>query len=117
MNPRGRDPRFLVLPLLLISLAIAPPVRAASLIAPENLGELALASDAVVLARAGASRVDSRGQLFFTTTEFDVLRALAGPHLAGDTIAVQTPGGELDGEAWIVPGDRTFRTATSTSSF
>ena len=49
------------------------PASAASLIAPRNYGELARAADAVVFARARASIPAARGQLVFTTTEFEVL--------------------------------------------
>ena len=84
------------------------PVSAASLIAPRNYGELARAADAVVFARARASIPAARGQLVFTSTEFEVLSSYSGPAVPGDVITVETPGGELESRAWFVPGSPDF---------
>jgi hypothetical protein len=91
---------------LMVSAAVT--VRAASVVPPEHLGELARTSDAVVLAQAGAPRTAQRGQLLFTLTTFRVLEPVAGALETGDRITVETPGGELDGTGWLVPGSPQF---------
>jgi hypothetical protein len=87
---------------------VAAAVHAASIVPPENLGELAQSSDAVVLAQAGAPRVSQRGFQAFTLTAFRVLVVVAGDLDRGDHIAVEAPGGELDDYIWLVPGSPRF---------
>jgi len=87
---------------------VAGAVHAASIVPPENLGELARISDAVVLAQAGAPRVSQRGIQAFTLTTFRVLEAVSGELGTGDRITVEAPGGELDGTMWFVPGSPRF---------
>jgi len=77
-------------------------------IAPRSLADLALASDAVVFARAGDSRGVSRRPLIFTETEFSVLRVLSGLPRPGDKISVRVPGGTVDGTTWLVAGAPRF---------
>lgn len=89
-------------------LLVAAAVHAASIVPPENLGELARISDAVVLAQAGAPRVSERGIQAFTLTTFRVLVAVSGELERGDRITVEAPGGELDGYLWFVPGSPRF---------
>ena len=87
---------------------MAGAVHAASIVPPENLGELARISDAVVLAQAGAARVSQRGIQAFTLTTFRVLEVVSSELDRGDRIAVETPGGERDGYLWFVPGSPRF---------
>jgi PKD repeat protein len=87
---------------------VAAIAGAASIVPPENLGELARSSGAVVLAQAGTSHTVQRGSLLFTLTPFRVLQTVAGPLEARDRITVQAPGGELDGIGWLVPGSPRF---------
>jgi hypothetical protein len=91
----------------LVSLA-AGIARAASIVPPASLGELAQTSDAVVLAQAGTSHTVARGSLLFTQTPFRVVQAVAGPLGPRERITVQAPGGELDGVGWLVPGSPRF---------
>jgi hypothetical protein len=87
---------------------VAAAVHAASIVPPENLGELARISDAVVLAQAGSSQVSQRGSLFFTLTSFRVLRPVAGPLEPGERFSIEAPGGEVRGIGWLVPGSPRF---------
>jgi hypothetical protein len=83
---------------------LALEAGAASIVPPQDLGELARTSEAVVLAQAGAPRVSQHGPLLFTLTTFRVLEVAAGPLQRGDRVTVEAPGGELDGLAWLVAG-------------
>ena len=87
---------------------VAGAVHAASIVPPENLGELARTSDAVVLAVAGTSETVQRGSLLFTMTSFRVRQPVAGPLEARERFSVEAPGGELDGVGWLVPGSPRF---------
>jgi hypothetical protein len=91
-----------------VAVLAAGSARATSIIPPENLGELARLSDAVVLAHAGDSKVVQRGALLFTETTFTVLRAVAGRLAAGAAVQVDAPGGALDGRGWLVAGAPRF---------
>jgi PKD repeat protein len=90
------------------ALLVAAAVHATSIVPPENLGELARISEAVVLAQAGAPRVSQRGIQAFTLTTFRVLVVVSGELERGDRITVEAPGGELDGYLWFVPGSPRF---------
>lgn len=90
------------------ALLVAAAVNATSIVPPENLGELARISEAVVLAQAGAPRVSQRGIQAFTLTTFRVLAVVSGELERGDRITVEAPGGELDGYLWFVPGSPRF---------
>ena len=81
---------------------------AASIVPPENLGELAQMSEAVALVQAGTSQTVQRGSLLFTLTPFRVLQSVAGPLQVRERITVEAPGGELDGIGWMVPGSPRF---------
>jgi PKD repeat protein len=99
-------PKPLVSPAVaLLAVGIA---GAASIVPPDNLGELARTSGAVVLAQAGTSHAIQRGSLLFTVTPFRVLQSVAGPLEARERFTVQAPGGELDGIGWVVPGSPRF---------
>lgn len=91
-----------------LTVITAGAARAASIVPPENLGELARSSQAVVLAQAGAPHSSQRGRLLFTLNAFRVLEPIAGPIEKGDRITVEVPGGELDGVGWLVPGSPRF---------
>jgi len=84
------------------------PARSTSYIPPRDLSELAAASDAVVLAVARESIVAGGERLAHTHTAFEVLRTLRGPQRVGDVLDVETPGGEVDGKIWRVPGAPVF---------
>ncbi len=90
------------------ALLIAAAVHAASIVPPGNLGELARISEAVVLAVAGTSHTAQHGPLLFTLTSFRVLHPVAGPLETRERITVEAPGGELDGNIWMVPGSPRF---------
>ena len=90
------------------ALLVAAAVHATSIVPPENLGELAQVSHATVLAQAGSSQVSARGPLLFTLTSFRVVQVIAGEVARGDRLTVQAPGGELDGNIWMVPGSPRF---------
>jgi PKD repeat protein len=90
---------------------LAPAVAyATSIVPPENLGELARSSQAVVLAAAGTSRVSQRGALLFTLTTFRVLDVASGGLPRNARFTVEAPGGELGGVGWAVPGAPRFAT-------
>ena len=82
--------------------------KATSIVPPENLGELARMSDAVVLAQAGSSSAVPAGPLLFTHTTFRVMEAVTGPLSTGDHIKVRVPGGDLADSGWLVPGAPRF---------
>src|SRR5512136_213129 len=81
---------------------------ASSIVPPENLGQLAQMSEAVVLAQAGTSQAVQRGSLLFTLTPFRVLQPVAGALEVRERITLEAPGGELDGIGWLVPGSPRF---------
>jgi len=87
----------------------AGDVGALSLNPPRNLAEMAGGSQAVILARAGASYSLRGGVLYHTRTEMTVLESIFGSLLPGALITVQVPGGDIGGEGWFVPGSPRFR--------
>lgn len=87
----------------------AVAARAASIIPPQSLGELARGSDAVVLGLAGAPHVSQRGALLFTLTTFRVIDAVAGAVAPRDRLTVAAPGGEVGDTGWLVPGSPRFQ--------
>jgi PKD repeat protein len=88
---------------------VAMSVSGASIAPPRHLGELARRADVVVLARAGASQASRRGSLIFTTTRFEPLDVLAAPEPLTDRLEVETPGGEIGDEGWMVAGSPRFQ--------
>ena len=94
---------------LAVAVLTTATASATSIVPPENLGELARGSDAVVLALAGGSSVVSAGPLLFTVTNFRVEESVAGGLGPNDRIAVRVPGGELGGWTWAVPGSPHFQ--------
>jgi hypothetical protein len=95
--------------LVLATVLFAGLASASSIVPPEHLGELAVRSDAIVLARAGQGVVSWRGQLLMTDTPFVVIEAVAGEVRTLTDLTVRTPGGELDGLGWLVPGSPQFK--------
>ncbi len=91
-----------------VALLTAGIAGAASIVPPENLGELAQMSGAVALVQAGTSQAVQRGSLLFTLTPFRVLQSVAGPLEVRERITVEAPGGEVDGIGWLVPGSPRF---------
>jgi hypothetical protein len=94
--------------LCLAAQILGASLGAATIVPPRDLGELALRSDAVVLARALASIPFLRGPLVFTATEFAAEEPLSGPLLTGEVFTVEAPGGEAGGVVWAVPGSPRF---------
>lgn len=92
---------------LLISLAVGT-AQASSVIPPRHLGELAVTSEAVVLARAGVGDAERTGRLILTETPFEVLDVVRGPMAVGARLSVATYGGETDGYGWKVGGSPQF---------
>ncbi|MGV8039454.1 MAG: PKD domain-containing protein [Thermoanaerobaculaceae bacterium] len=86
------------------ALGAASALRAATLVPPRDLGELALRADAVVLARAGASHVVRRGPLLFTVTRFEPLDVVAARTPLAGGFDVHAPGGILGETGWFVAG-------------
>ncbi|MCZ6795924.1 MAG: DNRLRE domain-containing protein, partial [Planctomycetota bacterium] len=128
-HPRPRRSSALLLAALAVVGFRDGSTRGASIVAPLDLGEMALESDAVLLADARRSTAVRRGALIFTNTEFVVRAVVEGtprPDAIGSdgavipgaiipgavitdaVITVQTPGGELDGTIWHVPGSPRF---------
>lgn len=98
---------LLLLPLLLpIALlgAMRDGVRAATIVPPPSLGDLALQCDAVVLVTVLDSWPRPWGEAIFTETEARVDEVVSGPLLPGDHVVVRTPGGTAGERSWIVPG-------------
>jgi formylglycine-generating enzyme required for sulfatase activity/PKD repeat protein len=94
-------------------LAIATALAAASagassIIPPRNLGELATSSQVVVFGEALSSRVLRRGQLLVTSTTFAVDQVVKGGPTVPGLVTVTVPGGELDGQGWLVAGTPRF---------
>ncbi len=81
-----------------------------TIIPPASLAELGKDSHAVVLARAQGSRSIGE-ELAATRTTFSVEEALSGVLAKGMTFEVETPGGVLGDEVWVVPGSPSFETS------
>ena len=67
-----------------VALVLVVPVAATTIVPAADPGELALDSEAVFLARAGASRVVSRPSFLATETELVVMSTISGPLGVGD---------------------------------
>jgi hypothetical protein len=91
-----------------LALVLVVPAAATTIVPAADPGELALDSEAVFLARAGASRVVSRPSFLATETELVVMSVISGPLAAGDHVRVEAPGGERDGVGWAVAGSPRF---------
>ncbi|MFL6262037.1 MAG: S-layer homology domain-containing protein [Thermoanaerobaculia bacterium] len=101
-------PRFLIpLLLALFLIAVALPGSAATINPPQDIGQIARASRAVVLAEAVDSRTELRGGIPFTLTQFRVVRSVAGEE-AGRSLVVETRGGVVEEKGFVVPGTPTF---------
>jgi hypothetical protein len=85
-------------------------VQATSIVPPENFGELARMSHAVVLAQAGGATVVRRGAILYTRTEFSVIAAISGPLTAPSRLIVEVLGGQTADEKWVFPGSPEFLT-------
>jgi PKD repeat protein len=85
-------------------------VQATSIVPPENFGELARMSHAVVLAQAGGATVVRRGAILYTRTEFSVIAAISGPLTAPSRFIVEVLGGQTADEKWVFPGSPEFLT-------
>ncbi len=98
---RFRLPTLAFLTLALLASAVAD---ATTIVPAADPGELALDSQAVFLARAGASTVVERSGYLATTTELEVVEVVKGPLEVGDVTTTITPGGARDGVGWAVAG-------------
>ena len=98
---RRHAPWFIVLLLLTLQAGFA---GATTIIPAADPGELALDSQAVFLARAGASRVLGRPGYLATATELEVVRVIKGSLIPGDVIENIVPGGDMNGIGWAVAG-------------
>ncbi len=106
--------RSLATVLLALALAVlsARAARGSSVVPPRHLGELAQMSEAVVLARAGASSAFARGGLILTRTSFEVMEVVRGAVLRRQQIDVETYGGVLGTVGWSVAGSPQFEPDT-----
>ncbi len=91
-----------------LALVLVEPAAATTIVPAADPGELALDSEAVFLARAGASRVVSRPSFLATETELVVMSTISGPLGVGDHARVEAPGGEKEGVGWAVAGSPRF---------
>jgi hypothetical protein len=67
-------------------------------------GELAHHSNAVFIARAGASRVVEGSGFLATATQLEVVSVVKGPLSPGDVVESIVPGGAKEGRGWAVAG-------------
>ena len=88
--------------------AAAVPVGATTVVPAADPGELAVDSEAVFFARAGASTAVARSSFLTTQTELVVLSVISGPLAAGQRVEMVVPGGEIDGGGWAVAGSPLF---------
>ncbi|MCU0274796.1 MAG: matrixin family metalloprotease, partial [Acidimicrobiales bacterium] len=86
---------------------VAALAGAVTIIAPSDPGALAVQSDGVFLARAGAGAPRRTAHLS-TVTDFEVLSVVKGRLRVRDLIAVVVPGGQEGDEIWYVPGSPQF---------
>ncbi|MDX1488153.1 MAG: hypothetical protein R3268_08140, partial [Acidiferrobacterales bacterium] len=93
---------------LLLLFPLARPASGSSVVPPQNLGELALMSEGIVLARAGKGTPKRGGTLIFTHTRFTVLEIVGGNFRVGEQIDVEAYGGQMDGLGFAVPGSPEF---------
>ena len=90
--------------LLAVALLFSAVAGATTIIPAADPGELALDSQAVFLARAGASTVERRSGYVSTVTSLEVLSVVKGNMESGDRVEVVAPGGEKNGSGWAVAG-------------
>ena len=90
--------------LLAVALLFSAVAGATTIIPAADPGELALDSQAVFLARAGASTVERRSGYLSTVTALEVLSVVKGNMESGDRVEVVAPGGEKNGSGWAVAG-------------
>ena len=104
----ARSRRYLgwVLGMLLLAGLGVGPARGGTIIPPRDLGELARISDAVLLAQAGSSYARARGGFIYTYTSFEVLDVVSGA--VQGSVLVETYGGVVDGQGWVVGGSPRF---------
>jgi hypothetical protein len=92
---------------LFFSLLAIPPVRATTVIPPENLGQLVRISRAAVFAQAVESWVEQGDTLPYTVTRFQLVDRIAGAS-PGAVFEVREPGGTLGKVGTVVPGAPRF---------
>jgi len=106
VSMRRHAPWFIVLLLLTLQAGFA---GATTIIPPEDPGELAYDSDAVVLMRAGSSYPEKLGTIIFTVTPAQVLDCLKGCAEIGPEIEMVVPGGSAGDVSFVVAGSPGFR--------
>lgn len=89
-------------------LCAATNATATVVVPPRNLGELAAVSQATVVAVAGRSWVETRGETLVTRTRVVVEKNVSGSLSPGNEVILTVPGGELEGTGWLVPGAPSF---------
>ncbi len=98
---------------LLAILAHSVPLRATTIIPFTNLGEMALAADAVVVVHAGETRLEEKGDAVCRRTPFTVTEVIKGE---------LTPGANIDMDSWwrrsgnketTIWGDPTYNSGTT----
>ena len=95
-----------VLAMVLLAGLGVGPAHGGTIIPPRHLGELAQLSEAVLLAKAGASYARARGGFIYTYTSFTVLDVVSGS--VQGSVLVETYGGVVDGQGWAVGGSPRF---------
>jgi hypothetical protein len=102
-------PDRITTPLIVVFLALTAGQAWPTTVVPaSDPGELARTSDAVFLARAGASTTLMRPSYIVTVTEMEVLRVVSGSAAPGSLLEVAAPGGFEDGRGWLVAGSPRF---------
>ena len=107
--------RLFTVILLVVLAGLSSQAHASSIVPPRDLGELALLSDAVVLARAQTTEPFRQGRAVWTRTSFIVLETVHAPADATlkSRFVVESEGGVLDGYGWAVAGSPSFESGTT----
>lgn len=92
----------------MVVLATATFAAGAMIAPPATLGDLAISSNSVVLARAAEAWIDEGPYIPHTVTCFLRIEVVAGEDPGGE-LFVSEPGGEIDGVAALVPGAPRFQ--------
>ncbi len=92
------DPRRILLGCMLVFLHLFASLRATTIIPFAHLGDMALAADAVVVVRAGETRLEEKGPGVCRRTPFQMVEVIKGDFMVGDPV-------DLD-SWWSRQGDR-----------
>ena len=98
-----------ILPAALLSVSLFTlPLQGTTIVPPDNLGQLARMSGAVVFGQAVESWVEEGGTIPVTVTRFHLLEQVAGAS-PGFVFEVREPGGVLSGKGAAVEGAPRFQ--------